>query len=439
MNLREPKKKKGSKAVYKSSIPITLNKGEWIVYTAHLTDSGSCINNPDEIAAVHSMGFFGKGSLSRGYPTFGKARYNAPPIIRDRQWVRRQAWLQEIKLLSSSADTPNEFEDAEEKKEEPSNNEKKSEESDMMDIDANVSNSTTNEDNNKQIFNDNEVCEIVPSSSEEDICIIVNKESDKDIDKTVSKESDETISKDESIDLDNSDNSVTTNTLNDSDKSDVQQQLLVLPDSDSETENYLENVKPRIEMESFPVMESLHMSYEETFFLMFALDCLQVIHFDGSLMDIHSAWLYFCEEDKNFIQKYVAYHYFRSKGWVVKSGLKYGGDFLLYKQGPSFYHASYIVIIDVVDADSLITIPSKSSRKTSWGNLIGLDRLSECAAKEILFAQVLWPSSISLNSGPSNPHMLSEFTVRELLWRRWNPKQSQDVMIVEEEEDEDSC
>ncbi|XP_043495969.1 tRNA-splicing endonuclease subunit Sen2 [Polistes fuscatus] len=440
MNLREPKKKKGSKAVYKSSIPITLDKGEWIVYTAHLTDSGSCINNPDEIATVHSMGFYGKGSLSRGYPTFGRARYNAPPIIRNRQWVRRQAWLQEIELLGSTANTSNQFVDVEEKKE-PSNNEKKSEESDIMDIDVNVSNITTNEDNNKQIFNDNEFCEIVPSSSEEDICIIVNKESEKNIDKTVIKESDETISKDESIDLDNSDNcdSVTTNTLNESDKSDVQKQLLVLPDSDSETENYLENVKPRIEMESFPVMESLHMSFEETFFLMFALDCLQLIHFDGSLMDIHSAWLYFCEEDKNFIQNYVVYHYFRSKGWVVKSGLKYGGDFLLYKQGPSFYHASYIVIIDVVDADSLTKIPSKSSRKTSWSNLIGLDRLSECAAKEILFAQVLWPSSISLNSGPSNPHMLSEFTVRELLWRRWNPKHNQDVMIVEEEEDEDSC
>ncbi|KAI4486867.1 hypothetical protein M0802_012267 [Mischocyttarus mexicanus] len=434
MNLREPKKKKGSKAVYKSSIPITFGKGQWFVYTAHLTDSGSCINNPDEITAVHSMGFYGKGSLSRGYPSFGRARYNAPPIIRNRQWVRRQAWLQEIELLGNSANTSNEFVDVKEK-EEPFNNEKKSEESDIMEIDVNVPTSiTTNEDDNKQIINDNEFCEIVPSSSEEDICVIVNKESEKDIvDKAVIKENDETTSKDESIDLDNSDNcdSTITNTLNESDKSDVQRQLLVLPDSDSETENYLENVKPRIEMESFPVIESLHISFEETFFLMFALDCLQLIHFDGSLMDIHSTWLNFCEADKNFIQKYVVYHYFRSKGWVVKP--------VLYKQGPPFYHASYIVIIDVVDADTLTIIPSKSTRKMSWSNLIGLDRLSESAAKEILFAQVLWPSSISLNSPPSNPHMLSEFTVRELLWRRWNPKHNQDIMIVEEEEDEDSC
>lgn len=31
--------------------------------------------------------------------------------------------------------------------------------------------------------------------------------------------------------------------------------------------------------------------------------------------------------------------------------------------------------------------------------------------------------------------ILSEFSVRELLWRRWNPKHNKDV----EEEDDDSC
>lgn len=56
---------------------------------------------------------------------------------------------------------------------------------------------------------------------------------------------------------------------------------------------------------------------------------------------------------------------------------------VLYKQGPPFYHASYIVIIDVVDADLLTLIPSKCIRKMTWSNLFGLDRLSESAAKVI--------------------------------------------------------
>ncbi|KAK2575016.1 hypothetical protein KPH14_008763 [Odynerus spinipes] len=463
MNLQEPKRKSRTRVQHKSPFPIALSETEeWVIYTAYLTDVGSCITDPDEIIAVHSMGFFGKGSLSRSYPSFGKARYGAPPLVRNRQWVRRQEWLQEVKLLdtefyqdnnsnentkesmvkeNSDFDASNLFIDARKQKEkELFNNEEKREETDIMEIHINVPNVTKN-GSNAQIIND-EVCEMVPSSSEDDnICVIINKGLEKSYNKSVVEKSKEKSLEDQHIDFNNSDNcnSISTSMHFENKKHDVQGQLLVLPDSDSETENYLKNIKPRIECESFPVKESLHLTFEETFFLMFGLGCLQLIHFDGTSMDINSTWLYFCKEDKNFVQKYVVYHYFRSKGWVVKPGLKYGGDFSLYKQGPPFYHASYIVIIDVLDADSLTIIPNKCMRKMSWNNLFGLDRLSETTAKEILFAQVLWPSSIPLNSGPSSPQLLSEFTVRELLWRRWNPKQNQDIIIVEEEEDEDSC
>lgn len=58
MNLREPKKKLRAKVQNKSPLPITLNETEWVVYTAYLTDIGSCIIDSDEIAAVHSMIFF---------------------------------------------------------------------------------------------------------------------------------------------------------------------------------------------------------------------------------------------------------------------------------------------------------------------------------------------------------------------------------------------
>lgn len=200
-----------------------------------------------------------------------------------------------------------------------------------MEIDVNMPNMTKNKDS-RQIINDNEFCEIVPCSSSEDVCVIINNKSKKDIKKSIVNENDEKIVEDEHIDLNNSDkcNSVTASMNIESRTNDIQGQLLILPDSDSETENYLENIEPRIESESFPVRESLHMTFEETFFLMFGLGCLRLIHFDSTLMDINSAWLYFCKEDENFIQKYVVYHYFRSKGWVVKPGLKYGGDFRQY-------------------------------------------------------------------------------------------------------------
>lgn len=54
---------------------------------------------------------------------------------------------------------------------------------------------------------------------------------------------------------------------------------------------------------------------------------------------------------------------------------------VLYKEGPPFYHASYIVIVEVVDADSLILDSTTSTRSVTWNSLFGLERLSETAAK----------------------------------------------------------
>lgn len=56
---------------------------------------------------------------------------------------------------------------------------------------------------------------------------------------------------------------------------------------------------------------------------------------------------------------------------------------VLYKQGPSFYHASYIVLIDILDGDALVTDQNKCMRKLTWNSLLGLERLSETAAKVI--------------------------------------------------------
>ena len=47
----------------------------------------------------------------------------------------------------------------------------------------------------------------------------------------------------------------------------------------------------------------------------------------------------------DFPYQYAVYHHFRAKGYVVKDGTKFGCDFLLYKEGPPFYHAQYSVRI----------------------------------------------------------------------------------------------
>lgn len=56
MNLREPKRKRRVKLKEQPPFPIIIgNKDEWATYTAHLTELGSCIIEPNEIVAIHSM------------------------------------------------------------------------------------------------------------------------------------------------------------------------------------------------------------------------------------------------------------------------------------------------------------------------------------------------------------------------------------------------
>ncbi|CAG8524278.1 199_t:CDS:2, partial [Scutellospora calospora] len=79
------------------------------------------------------------------------------------------------------------------------------------------------------------------------------------------------------------------------------------------------------------IQEHLHLTTEEAFFLNFGLGCLEIYdtNDDSPLTKL----------DNPFIIRYVAYHYFRSLGWVVKGGMKFGCDYVLYEKGPVFKHA----------------------------------------------------------------------------------------------------
>lgn len=78
----------------------------------------------------------------------------------------------------------------------------------------------------------------------------------------------------------------------------------------------------------FPIEETLVLTLEEAFFLHFALDCLRIVNFDQTLEHTTDEVIQrFCEHNSRFVERYVAYHYYRSRNWIVKSGIKFGGDF----------------------------------------------------------------------------------------------------------------
>ncbi|KAL1007875.1 hypothetical protein UPYG_G00092840 [Umbra pygmaea] len=97
----------------------------------------------------------------------------------------------------------------------------------------------------------------------------------------------------------------------------------------------------------FRLLEYLQLTREEAFFLVYGLGCLSVYNNEEPL-SVMQLWQMFRFVQPHFETSYIAYHFFRSRGWVPKPGVKYGTDLMLYRKGPPFYHASYSVVVEKV-------------------------------------------------------------------------------------------
>ncbi|XP_032851722.2 tRNA-splicing endonuclease subunit Sen2 [Tyto alba] len=163
----------------------------------------------------------------------------------------------------------------------------------------------------------------------------------------------------------------------------------------------------------FRIFEYLQLSLEEAFFLVYALGCLS-IYYGEEPLTILKLWEVFSEVKPNFKTTYMAYHYFRSKGWVPKVGLKYGTDLLLYRKGPPFYHASYSVIAELVDDN----FEGSLRRPLSWKSLSGLNRTTVNASKELMLCYLIRPSDMT-EEEMSTPECMKRIKVQELIVSRW--------------------
>ncbi|XP_059475538.1 tRNA-splicing endonuclease subunit Sen2 isoform X2 [Neocloeon triangulifer] len=148
--------------------------------------------------------------------------------------------------------------------------------------------------------------------------------------------------------------------------------------------------------------ESLALSLEEAFFLSWALCCLRIsvskvilhefenntknspqpgpsgLQNNNVLIDLTPtfSWALFSYIQPTFPIRYVVYHYLKSKGWVVRSGSKLGGDYVIYKDSPSRYHASSIVLVE------------SDVEKLSWQRLLTLNRVAEATSKSFVGRRV---------------------------------------------------
>lgn len=105
-----------------------------------------------------------------------------------------------------------------------------------------------------------------------------------------------------------------------------------------------------------PDQEHLQVSPEEAFFLTYALGILDIypdpssFPFTPATDPIPTTQLLtllatspLTRPNDPFLLLYTTYHHFRSLGWVVRPGLKFGVDYLLYLRGPVFSHAEFAV------------------------------------------------------------------------------------------------
>lgn len=261
------------------SLRFPLDSSMRIVFTGYYNGFSVEVRSADEVALLYHMGCFGKGSASRSKP---RASHNdgSPCIMRKRQFLKRNYWYKKFggPRKCSEADT----------------------------------------------F----LKEIEELSTK--IKIDSNKRQRKDVIDLVSSE--------EEISEDNEFESSQIEFLRFDQKEDT---VVIVPNSDSEDENYFANLKPKCCLNKIKLEEKLMLTLQESFFLLYGLGCLQIVN-NNKLLSIKEAWDLFVETNKNFIPKYVVYHYFRSKGYVVKPGIKFGGDYckLYFKSCNMILHIS---------------------------------------------------------------------------------------------------
>ncbi|KAF2826807.1 tRNA-splicing endonuclease-like protein subunit Sen2 [Ophiobolus disseminans] len=140
------------------------------------------------------------------------------------------------------------------------------------------------------------------------------------------------------------------------------------------------------------------------------------------------------QPDNQFILRYIVYHHFRSLGWVVRPGIKFAVDYLLYMRGPAFHHAEFaIMIIPSYSDASWSSAPEHESRKSElakkdWWWLHRVNRVQSAVFKTLVLVYVEvpppWDGQDEWKVDIGN--VLKKYTVREVVVRRWSPNRNRD-------------
>ncbi|KAK8865648.1 hypothetical protein IAR55_000793 [Kwoniella newhampshirensis] len=148
--------------------------------------------------------------------------------------------------------------------------------------------------------------------------------------------------------------------------------------------------------------------------------------------------------DDPVMVSYVAYHHFRSLGWVVKDGIKFCADWLLYRRGPVFSHSAFACIVIPVYEDGQDRVSSPYGNqdwyeeRTTWKWINTVMRVNALVQKTVIAVYVTipalssFPSGSKLANGALDPtknnfgSLLRRYTVREVSLTRFGAARRRD-------------
>lgn len=129
----------------------------------------------------------------------------------------------------------------------------------------------------------------------------------------------------------------------------------------------------------------------------------------------------------SFMLNYVTFHYYRTEGWVVRSGILYGVNWMLYREGPVFSHA----IHGVHTSHSIEICGSKYVEDVRWNEVLSDIRLHHQVKKGWVISRVDGKfdglSDDELCRIYRDPvDALKRFTVHDRILKRWVPSRTRE-------------
>ncbi|XP_058983859.1 tRNA-splicing endonuclease subunit Sen2-like [Musca domestica] len=152
--------------------------------------------------------------------------------------------------------------------------------------------------------------------------------------------------------------------------------------------------------------ETLSLGLEESFFLAYYLRVLKIVDLDNKELTWQDFLASALQVNPYFVEYVAAYLYLKSKGWVVKSGLKFAGNFLIYRKGPRFFHASFVVNVKVPSSTTHLE-PKK---------IKGLQRIAETSDKDVLILDIDKPRDFQMQILED----IAKLNVTETIIKRFN-------------------